>query len=96
MEIQFIDEKFELKNFPQYSEIPYLRSLKCPCGFGSYLDSNTYRIVGYCETDHGYMAIMECVSCFFKYRHHIGMDNVYDVDKFKKNAGLILHLQKHR
>jgi len=96
MKIEFIDETFELEQFIQHEEIRYARGLKCNCGKASYLDSGTYKVIGYVDTDYGFMVVCECPRCGEKYRHHIGMDNVYDLEKFKKNAALMLHLQAHR
>lgn len=96
MTVKFIDEIFELEQFIQYEDIRYARGLKCDCGKASYLESGSYNVIGYVDTDYGFMAVFECPVCGEKYRHHVGMDNIYDIDKFKKNVALMLHLQNAR
>lgn len=97
MKIIFNTEEYNLELFPQIEDIPYSNSLKCRCGYGSVLESKSYNLVGYCETRNGFMGVMECQKCFEKYRHHIvGFSNRYDIEEFKKDAGIKLHLQNFK
>ena len=32
-------------------------ALKCNCGKASYLDSGTYKVIGYVDTDYGFMVV---------------------------------------
>lgn len=94
MKIEFINEVYDLPLFAQYESIPYERSCGCRCGHGSVLNTHSYKLVGYCETNHGFMGIMECNACLSKHRHHVaGFGNRYDVEEFKDDASLVLHLQ---
>lgn len=96
MKIEFIEEVYELPLFAQFEDIPYSNGLKCNCGFGTVVETTSYKLIGYCETKAGFMGIMECRQCFEKYRHHmVGFGNKYDIESLKQEAGLTLHLQYH-
>lgn len=64
-----------LPKFPQYESFPYARDLSCPncdkSGFplveGKLEKPN---LVGWCETNIGYMGVFECPKCGQKFRFH--------------------------
>ena len=46
-----------------------------------YLDKP--KLVGWCDTDWGYMMIVECPHCFAKYRFHGATSNKHDLVSFE-------------
>lgn len=95
MTIQFLDKEFELNNYTQYESIRQSKDLKCECGYSNYLSKN-FIMVGYCNTNYGYMGVFECPVCFEKYRHHINTKDRYSEESFKNDVGLVLYLQYNR
>jgi len=95
MEINFENDVFEVDCIVQFDDIPYSKSLNCGCGYADITNTLSYGIVGYVDTKHGYMVVFSCPKCFEKYRHHIGTKGRYDINEFKNELGLILHLQKY-
>lgn len=95
MEVIFMDKQYELKNFIQCEDIPYAKNLGCSCGYATYFQNRSYDVVGYCDTPQGFMMVCECPKCFEKYRHHISTQGKFDIDSFKKDIGLILHLHQN-
>ena len=80
-----------LPKYPQYEDIPYAADLQCQeCGksnfedYGSpnYLDHAPI-LVGWCETNYGFMGIFECPYCHSKFRFHASSLGVcFDINKF--------------
>lgn len=95
MVINFGDEVFILKNFPQYDDIRQTKDFLCKCGYSDY-HIDRFKMIGYCETQQGFMAVFECEKCGEKYRHHIGSTSRYSKKGFKDDAGLALFLQLTR
>ena len=75
-----------LPKIPQYENIPYAKDFNCQgCGRSGFVDSDTKpNIVGWCETNIGYMIVFECPLCHERYRFHgtIGTWNA-DKDEFR-------------
>ena len=64
-----------LPKIPQWESIPYNPWLDCDCGeagFGS--NKEKLKLVGWCDTDFGYMGVFECPCCFAKLRFHMASD----------------------
>jgi len=95
MIINFGDEVFTLKNFPQYEDIRQTKDMLCQCTYSDF-HLNRFNMIGYCNTNHGYMAVFECPVCGEKYRHHIGTTSRNSEKGFKDDAGLALFLQLTR
>lgn len=95
MKITLLDEVFYVKEYVQYTEIPHNKSCGCHCGHANFLRKHTYDVNGYCVTPEGLMTIFECHECHQEYRHHFG-DMKYNIEEFKENLGIMLHLQKHK
>lgn len=83
-----------LPKIPQYEDIPYASDLNCPncdkSGFfspkGFYSSDQTLkspRVVGWCETNIGYMGVFECPECGQKFRFHCTIGTwIADIDEF--------------
>jgi hypothetical protein len=95
MKIKFGDEIFILKNYPQYEDIRQTKDMFCQCSYSNYNHEN-FNMIGYCETQQGFMAVFECEKCGEKYRHHIGTTSRNTIKGFIDDAGLALFLQKTR
>lgn len=84
-----------LPKIPQFEDIPYARDFNCPnCdktgffdGFGEE-EREKPNIVGWCETNIGYMMVFECPHCYQRYRFH-GTVGTWSADK--KEFGYYLH-----
>ena len=64
-----------LPKISQWESIPYSPWLECGCqksGFGPRQDKP--KLIGWCDTDFGYMAVFECQLCFEKFRFHAASD----------------------
>ena len=77
-----------IKKFPQYEDIPYVRDFMCPncarSGF-TYLGAEMMkpRLIGWCETNIGYMGVFECPFCCQKFRFHCTIGTwTADIDEF--------------
>ena len=75
-----------LPKIPEYRDIEYARDFICPecekSGIG--IAGNGRQkptLVGWCDTPYGYMVVLDCPSCFTKYRFH-GAINEYDFEAF--------------
>ena len=66
MIINFGDNFFTLKNFPQYEEIRQTKDMLCQCTYSDF-HLNRFNMIGYCETQQGFMAVFECEKCGEKY-----------------------------
>lgn len=58
-----------LRKFPDYRAIPYASDLCCPQGDMKFMVDKP-NLVGWCETNNGYMMVLECPKCFTRYRYH--------------------------
>lgn len=80
-----------LPKISQWESIKYTSDFNCPhCNKSGFFD--VYRekkerpnIVGWCESNIGYMGVFECPICFEKYRFHstIGVFDA-DIDEFNR------------
>ena len=78
-----------LPKIPQYEDIPYTGDFECPdCGKSGFYDYGFKhimpKVVGWCDTNIGYMAVFECPECGQKYRFHCTLKNITDVDEFDR------------
>lgn len=78
-----------IPKFSQYEGISYAGDLNCPhcdkSGFFDFQWENREKpnLVGWCETNIGYMAIFECPVCFEKFRFHCTIGTwTADTDEF--------------
>lgn len=92
-------KEFEQMKIAQYTNILISKDMACPeCNGSSQFDySIDSRFVeptpiGWCDTEHGFMAVFECPKCFTKYRFHISTTGRYDKDRFYSDFALLLHL----
>jgi len=98
----FPHEEFSRMKVVQYQDIAVSKDMACPeCG-GS--NQFTYSFdksvaepvpVGWCDTDHGFMAVFECPRCFTRFRFHISTGGRYDEDRFYADFALLVHLYRH-
>lgn len=96
MRIKFNNKVYNINEILQYEDIYYSKLCNCHCEYADYSRNSSYNIVGYCNTNNGYMVVFECKKCFEKYRHHIDTDSRYSFDKFKADLRLILYQrEKH-
>lgn len=63
-----------LKKYPQYEDFPYAKDLICPkCDKSGFYPRDTLvkpNLIGWCETNIGYMGVFECPLCGQKFRIH--------------------------
>lgn len=77
-----------IKKFPQYEDIPYARDFICPNCDKSGFDTNNNQLekpilIGWCETNIGYMGIFECPKCGQKFRFHCTIGTwIADIEDF--------------
>ena len=79
-----------LPKIPQYEDIPYAADLECPeCGKTGFFDYNCGtkhekpKLVGWCDTNIGKMAVFECPLCGKKFRFHCTIGTwIADDDEF--------------
>lgn len=80
-----------LPKFPQYEDFPYAGDLECPeCGKSGFFDYDWAKtkhskpnLIGWCETNIGYMAVFECPECGQKFRFHCTIGTwTADIDEF--------------
>ena len=81
-----------LHKYPQYEDFPYAGDFNCPeCGKSGFFDyKGMYsqkhtkpNLVGWCETNIGYMAVFECPECGQKFRFHCTIGTwTADIDEF--------------
>ena len=60
MKVTIGNDTFNVKEIAQYQSIPSSNDYKCSCGHVKYRDRKTWNVVGYCNTDQGYMIVVEC------------------------------------
>lgn len=79
-----------IPKFPQWEAIPYAEDFACQeCGKSAIQGKDEYHrltlekpnLVGWCETNNGFMAVFECPCCHSKFRFHPQM-NHFDLDQF--------------
>ena len=93
MTIHFGNKTFEVDQILQYETIRHSKDLKCECGYSDFSLRNSYNIIGYCDTPQGFIVVFECPECFEKYGHHISSTGRYNLEAFKNDLGLKLHLK---
>lgn len=77
-----------LTKVPQYENIPYAKDLMCPnCNKSGFplIDGKGEKpnLIGWCETNIGYMGIFECPICGQKFRFHCTIGTwTADIDEF--------------
>lgn len=79
-----------LPKISQWESIPYAGDFNCPhCDKSGFYDLYGIEerekpiLVGWCETNIGYMGIFECPICFEKYRFHCTIGTwIADVEEF--------------
>jgi len=83
-----------IQKFPQYEDIPYAADFNCPecdkSGFfkhkGFYSSDKTLekpKLIGWCDTNIGKMAVFECPVCGKKFRFHCTIGTwIADDDEF--------------
>jgi len=79
-----------LPKIPQYENIPYAADFNCPeCDKSGFFDVDwlTKRerpnMIGWTETNIGYMAVFECPLCGQKFRFHCTIGTwIADIDEF--------------
>ena len=91
MIIEFLEYKFNVPLIPQYEDIRQTKNMLCQCGYSDY-HINKFNLIGYCDTQQGFMAVFECEKCGEKYRHHINTIGRYNLKEFKDDLGLALYL----
>ena len=96
-------KEFEGMKITQYENILVSKDMACngSSQFDYSIDSRFAEPtpIGWCDTEHGYMAVFECPKCYTKYRFHISTTGRYDKDRFYQDFALLVHLynehQKH-
>lgn len=78
-----------LPKIPEYRDIEYSADFICPecekSGVGIAGENRLKpSLIGWCDTPYGYMVILECPSCFTKYRFHGAIDE-YDFEAFNND-----------
>ena len=78
-----------LPKIPQYESIPYARDFICPhCDKSGFFDGYGEprikpNVIGWCDTNIGYMIVFECPCCFKKYRFHCTIGTyIADINEF--------------
>lgn len=84
-----------LPKIPQYEDIPYTADFNCPnCDKSGFFDYKGFyssseppckkpRVVGWCETNIGYMGVFECPECGQKFRFHCTIGTwIADIEEF--------------
>jgi len=94
MIVRFSDtEHWHISPVAQPETIEVSKSLSCMCGEAVFTDYKSFEIIGYTCTQSGYMIVCECSKCGDKYRQHIQTTGRNDIELFKKELAVILHLQ---
>lgn len=84
-----------LPKFPQWETIPYAGNYACQdCGKSAIQGKDEHfehtkekpNLIGWCETNNGYMAVFECPSCHSKFRFHPQIDH-FDIEQFDYYLG---------
>lgn len=95
-------EEFKGMKISQYGDIAVSKDMACPeCNGSSQFDySFDSRFaeptpIGWCDTEHGFMAVFECPKCYTKYRFHISTTGRNDIDQFYADFALLVHLWRY-
>ena len=73
-----------LPKITQWESIPYAADLMCQnCDKTGFVNAEEGypNLIGWCETNYGYMAVFECPECGNKFRFHCA-DPISDIDEF--------------
>lgn len=96
----------ELREFPQYEDIPYAGDFKCPnCGKSGdgfthvpgegYVPIQSAKLIGYCYSNvSGYQMVYECPVCHNKFRYHNCTTERSNFEDFKLALLLTWKLQQ--
>jgi len=96
LKINFLNKDYYLRQFSQYTDIPYNKSCACDnCGHADFMKITSFDLIGFCDTKNGYMGVFECPNCGEVYRHHIS-NNRFDIDEFKETAAIIFNRQSRK
>ena len=73
----------------------------CPnCGLSTsiptHLNDKYPTLIGWCDTNAGFMCVFECPICFEKFRYHISTTGRWDKEKFYEDFALHFYLQSTR
>ena len=85
MEKRYVDI---LPKFNNWEAIPYASDMNCPnCGESGLFDCldktiEKPNLLGWCETNAGFMMVLECTKCFEKFRIHGHALDRFDLDTF--------------
>lgn len=87
-----------IHNLPKIesSGIEYSPGLDCPSCKHDFINDDINKLkklVGFDETDRGFLGVFECTKCFLKFKHHLAIA-IYNKAAFKSAAGIKLWLQK--
>ena len=97
-------EEFRRMKIVQYEDIAVSKDMGCPeCsgsnGFSYSFDKDIVEPmpIGWCDTNHGFMAVFECPKCHTRFRFHINTTGRYDPDCFYIDFALKVYLyRQHR
>lgn len=94
-------EEFEQMKIAQYADILISKDMACPECNGSSQFSYSFdkrmaepTPIGWCDTEHGFMACFECPKRFTKYRLHISTSGRYELDRFYADFALLVYLYR--
>jgi hypothetical protein len=89
-----LDNEYYIKQMAQCQNIPYKNSQRCDCGHSNFFNRRSYDIIGYCDTQNGFMAVFECLKCGEVYKHHLTFGSEkFDLDAFKEQLGVYFNLK---
>jgi len=94
-------DEFQQMKITQYADIIVSKDMACPecnCSnlFSYSFDSRVVEPtpIGWCDTEHGFMACFECPKCFTKYRFHISTIGRNELDRFYADFALLVYLYR--
>ena len=91
MLIELAQKKYNIPQIAQYDNVRLTKDFRCMCSQADFSKKYSYKIIGFVDTQQGYMIVCECPKCFEQYRHHIGTTSRYNLESFKKELRIILH-----
>lgn len=82
-----------LPKIPQWEAIPYSADLQCECGESGFESwQQLPKLIGWCDTPRGYMAVFECPVCFEKFRFHVASDDAkWELDDLERGLHLFAY-----
>lgn len=82
-----------LPKIPQWEAIPYNADLQCECGESGFASwQQLPKLIGWCDTPRGYMAVFECPVCFEKFRFHVASDSAkWELDDLERGLHLFAY-----